>query len=375
MKKILFVMNSLSTGGAEKVLVNILNHLSPEKYDVTLLTVFDNVSESNKLERRVRRKSVIHIKNKYMQGVVYKFFSRICSSSGLYKQLIKDKYDVEIAFLEGLPTKIIAGSSNQKSRKIAWVHIDLKKFRDSDYCFRNIKEQKKCYEKYDKVVAVSEGVKGAFIDRFSPKVCCEVHYNPVDEKEVREKSVCPVNNPPFTKQGFHFISVGRLHRQKGFERLIKAASKLRKMTKADFEVCIVGEGDERSKLEDMIHELGMEDHVKLYGYSNNPYQLMIQADCMVISSYAEGWPLVCIEALILGIPVVSTNITGPQEIIGNGKWGLIVENDTESIANGMFKIMDFQTRDKYRELAETRGKQFKIETTMKAIEELFDEGK
>lgn len=375
MKKILFVMNTLSTGGAEKVLVNILNHLSLEKYDVTLLTVFDNSSESNKLDSKIRRKSAIYIKNKYIQGILYKIFSKMCSPSRLYKWLIKDKYDVEIAFLEGLPTKIIAGSCNQRSRKIAWIHTDLQQFMDSDYCFHNLEEQKRCYEKYNTVVAVSEKVKTAFIDRFHADVCCTVYYNPVDEYEVKKKSLCAANISPFTKPGFHFISVGRLHRQKGYDRLIKAAVKLRKMTKDDFEVCIVGEGTERKKLEDLIHKFKLENYIRLYGYSNNPYSLMVQADCMVISSYTEGWPLACMESLILGVPIISTNVTGPQEIIDNGKWGLMVESNTEAIAEGMLEMMDCQSLGKYRKLAKERGKQFKIETTMKAIEKLIDEDK
>lgn len=371
MKKILFVMNSLSTGGAEKVLVNILNHVSKDNYEITLLTVFNNSSESNILESQVQRKSIVNVQNKYIQGALYKIYSKILSPKQLYSRMIYEKYDIEIAFLEGLPTKIISGSTNQKSKKIAWVHIDLMQFRDSDYCFRNEANQKKCYEKFNEIVSVSCGVKKAFEERFYSNVHTRVLYNPIDEEEVLKKSKMIISGKQAYKtQDFRFVSVGRLHYQKRYDRLIEASDILRKQG-FKFEACIVGEGEEREKLEKMIQKYNLEEYVRLYGYSSNPYQIMAQANCMVISSLAEGFPVVSVEALILGIPVIATNVTGSREALENGKWGIMTENNTEAIAKAMKNMMNPETYGIYCDLAKERGEQFKIKEAVEAIQTMF----
>lgn len=372
MKKIVFVMNSLSTGGAEKVLVNILNYLSKEKYDVTLLTVFDNSSLSNILSPKIKRRSIVYIKNRYCQGIIYKMFSKVLSPEQLYKKIVKEKYDIEIAFLEGLPTKIISGSDNLTSKKIAWVHTDLMSFRDSDYCFENEERQKQSYEKFNEIISVSYGVKQAFEERFHINIDMRVLYNLVDENEVSKKSRMPLTlSSPYKGKGFRFISVGRLHHQKGYERLIEACYILKKQN-IEFEVCIVGDGVQRESLQELIEKRHLSEFVYLYGYTNNPYQLIVQADCMVISSYAEGFPLVAVEALILGIPIISTNVTGPQEVLENGRWGMLTENNIESIAESMKKMIKPKVHEKYMDLARERGQQFKIHEAVEAIENLFD---
>ena len=373
MKRILFLMNSLSTGGAEKVLVNILNYLSREKYEIDFYTVFNNSSESNELTPDIERKCIVKSDNKYIQAICYKIFSKILSANTLYRLMIKNTYDIEIAFLEGLPTKIISGSSQTDSKKIAWVHVDLEKFRGSDYCYRDDGMQISCYKVFDEIISVSQGVKNAFEKRFGNDLYTKVIYNPIDEKEIITKSKVPISGcMPFKSKAFRFIAVGRLHPQKGYERLIAACDILRKNGK-DIELCIVGDGTEKHKLLELIKTRELSDIIHLYGYSANPYQLIKEADAMVLSSYAEGFPLVSVEALILGIPVVATAVTGPMEVLENGKWGILTQDSAEGIAGGMEKIMDKEMYDKYKNLALIRGKQFCVKNSMKEIEKLLDE--
>ena len=126
-KRILFLINTLNGGGAEKVLVDTVNNINPDKFDVTLCTLSDRGIYQNSLKEHVNYKSIDGIfKNKIIKKFFRLFIFRLLSDKYIYRLFIKDNYDVEIAFLEGKPTKILSYSNN--SNKIAWVHLDMWNF-------------------------------------------------------------------------------------------------------------------------------------------------------------------------------------------------------------------------------------------------------
>ena len=147
MKRVLFFLESLSGGGAEKVLSDIVGNLNPEEYQVTVCTVTDGDIYQEKVSCSCTYKSFLEIKN-YNEGglkkvifwlkikMIYNFPAR-----WIYKWFIREKYDIEIAFIEGYATKLIAASSNSKSRKVAWVHTDLLRNAYADKCYLNHKQQ------------------------------------------------------------------------------------------------------------------------------------------------------------------------------------------------------------------------------------------
>lgn len=372
MIKILFFIDSIAGGGAEKVLRNLVNNMDQDKFDITVQTI-DYAPAEKYLRKEVRYKSINRFRNPLLKKM-YQYWIRLCAELKiLYPLYIKDDYDIEVAYLECGPTKIIASSTNKKAVKIAWVHCDLEKkegFTDS------IEKSKKYYEKYDKIVCVSENVKQSFERLFGQDPEPVVLYNVNDEKEILEKAERPV---PFQRKGTGelLVAAGRLTRQKGFDRLIEACRLLRDRGYS-FELWILGEGPERGSLEELIQRYRLDDRISLCGFVENPYPCIKKADILVCSSRYEGMSTVVTEGLILGKAIVTTACTGMDELLGDSEYGVIVEDSIEGICFGIQKLLNSkQLRIQYAESAKSNSKKdsmnSRVETTMLFLQKLFSE--
>lgn len=372
MIKILFFIDSIAGGGAEKVLRNLVNNMDQDKFDITVQTI-DHAPAEKYLRKEVRYKSINRFRNPLLKKM-YQYWIRLCAELKiLYPLYIKDDYDIEVAYLECGPTKIIASSTNKKAVKIAWVHCDLEKkegFTDS------IEKSKKYYEKYDKIVCVSENVKQSFERLFGQDPEPVVLYNVNDEKEILEKAERPV---PFQRKGTGelLVAAGRLTRQKGFDRLIEACRLLRDRGYS-FELWILGEGPERGSLEELIQRYRLDDRISLCGFVENPYPCIKKADILVCSSRYEGMSTVVTEGLILGKAIVTTACTGMDELLGDSEYGVIVEDSIEGICFGIQKLLNSkQLRIQYAESAKSNSKEdsmnSRVETTMLFLQKLFSE--
>jgi glycosyltransferase involved in cell wall biosynthesis len=200
----------------------------------------------------------------------------------------------------------------------------------------------------DAVVAVSKGVADDLIKLTElPQEKVHVIYNPVVTPELFAKADEPLDHPWFEpSEPPVILSVGRLTPAKDYSTLIKAFALVRKEMPA--RLMILGEGEERPKLEALIRDLGLEKDVALPGFVNNPYKYMKHAAVFVLSSQWEGLPTVLIEALALGIPVVSTDCpSGPSEILEGGKWGILVPvGNIEALAKAISnEIVARQTKE------------------------------
>lgn len=380
MKKVMFMTNSLNGGGAEKVLQTLLANLDYCKYDVTLYSmhreniaelnypsrihykvVFDRYTGKNALRRYVRE-FIGKVKGKLFNTVPSKLF---------YALYFHEKYDVEIAFIEGESTKIISGSTNRQSKKYAWVHIDLQQNPWTDFLYQSVEDERAHYEAFDKILCVSESVRSAFLSKYSvspEKVA--VQYNPIDRAEILRKAQLPCEVAGKTM--FRMIAVGRLVNQKGFDRLIKVAAKLRD-DGLQFELLILGEGENRPLLEELIQRLGLENVVYLLGFHTNPYSIMATGDLLVCSSRSEGFSTVVTEGVILGLPVVSTDCAGIREIFGPAQCGVITENSSEDLYAALKKILDApQQLKRFREETARRGEYFSLSNTMRCVESILD---
>jgi glycosyltransferase involved in cell wall biosynthesis len=181
------------------------------------------------------------------------------------------------------------------------------------------------YPKADKIICVSNGVAQELINKYHlPKSKIQVIYNPVVAQDMFKKAEEPLDHPWFQPgQPPIILGVGRLTAQKDFETLIKAFALVR--NKTETRLMILGEGPERTKLEQFVKQLGLENDVSMPGFVDNPYKYMKRSSVFVLSSRWEGLPTVLVEALALGLPVVSTDCpSGPAEILENGKWGRLV---------------------------------------------------
>lgn len=340
MKKVLFFINTLGTGGAEHVLVDIANKLDSKKFDITIKTIYDINVYKNEINDNIKVESYYHSKKNKLIDKVFKkiLYLKIkkYSSDKLYKMMIKNKYDIEIAFLEGLPTKIISGSDNVKSKKIAWVHCDFEINKDSDFFFNSEEEQLQTYKKFDEIYCVSNKAKESFVKRFFIDKNIYTLYNIVDKNKILKKAQEKVE----LSNDFNIITVGRLTKQKGFIRLIESYANIINKLNVKTHLYIIGDGEEKEAIEKKIKERKMEPFVSLLGNQSNPYKYMKNCDLYVCSSYSEGYPLTIVEALTLHLPVFATNCSDFTQMLDNGNFGLIVENNEKSIEEGLVKIIN-----------------------------------
>ena len=261
-----------------------------------------------------------------------------------YTMHIKDGYDIEVAYLECGPTKVIAGSTNKKAKKIAWVHVDFSIAHDRQF----VQKTKKYYYKYDEVVCVSEKCKESFEAYYGNKIKVSVIHNVVDKDEILYKSRKKLPSE-YKKKRFTICNVGRLELQKNHMRLIAAVERLIHEG-YEFDTWILGEGRERIKIEKQIEEGKIEDYVKLFGFQENPYPFMEQADLLVCTSDYEGFSTFVTEGTVLGKPILTTDCSGMHEILDNYPAGIIVENDDNAFYQGLKEALDntafYQTGEK-----------------------------
>jgi glycosyltransferase involved in cell wall biosynthesis len=197
------------------------------------------------------------------------------------------------------------------------------------------------YPYADAVVAVSHGVAEDLITMTGlPMEKVKVIYNPVITPELFAKAEEPLDHPWFRPgEPPVVLGVGRLTQQKDFPTLIRAFALVRKERPA--RLMILGEGEERPKLEALVRELRLEEDVALPGFVDNPYKYMKRAAVFVLSSRWEGFGIVLVEAMALGTPVVATDCpSGPAEILENGKWGhLVPVGEPLHLARAILKIL------------------------------------
>ena len=374
MKNILFFIESLSGGGAEKVLITLLNHLDYSKYSISLLTLVDTgVLKKDVDFSKITYRTIIRQSNnpilKLWYKIKYKLIYHYLPTNIVNRWIIPQKrIDTYIAFTEGYCTKILA---HTPKNKVAWVHIDLKAlpWTINEHIYGNIEEEKAAYHKFDKVVCVSHSVKEVMAQEYGLNNVSTI-YNPIDTTSIlrlsNEDSKIEISN------GFNIISIGRLTYQKGYDLLIPILSKFIKKG-LDIHLYLLGEGSERNRLEQIIQEEKMSNHIHLLGYVKNPYPIMKQMDLFVCSSRSEGYSLVIAEALTLGLPVISMDCSGPNELLDNGKYGILCNNYDD-----LYQVLNSVITDKnyYLDLKEKAAKRkdfFDIHTTMKQIEQLLSE--
>ena len=341
MKKILFFINTLGMGGAEHVLVDIVNNLDPKKFDITIKTIYDNDFYLKDLNSNIKVETFYKTnKNKFIDKLIRKVIHYIIkhfNNKLLYKIFIKRKYDIEVAFLEGIPTKIISNSNNKKSKKISWVHCDFEVNSDSDFYFKNINQQINSYKKFDEIYCASKKAKDAFCNRFNIKNRVFVVYNIVDYKNIRIKSK---DQCELSKNKINLITVGRLNYQKGYIRLIEAINQVHKKVKNKFHLYIIGDGEERQKIEQAIKNNNLDNCVTLLGSQKNPYKYMKNSDVFICSSYSEGASLVILESIALKLPILATDCGDFNDLIKENNVGLVVKNNLDDLVRGLEEILN-----------------------------------
>ncbi len=382
-KSILFVMNTMGRAGAERALIELMKMLDPAKYHVYLYVLIprgelfgelpDYVEVLNKKtdERSILSRSGslfvagCLLKSCFHNGTCKEALERFYrirkmkkgpekkkKAEKILRRMIADgqkelerSFDLAVAYLEG-PATWYTAEKIKAEKKAAFIHVDYSKAGYDKEVDRG------CYEKIEKIFAVSKEVREGFLKEYPEyENRTEIFFNVIDREGILEKSVMEseiIN----AEEGVCILTVGRLSYQKGYDIAIEAAHLLKKQGRK-FHWYVIGEGEERKRLQRQIQEAGLEGVFVLMGAKSNPYPYFRQADLYVCSSRFEGKSIVIEEAQILGKPIVASRCTAIEEQICHGIDGWITEQGAEPLAEAIGILMDHP--EKAREFGERAG--------------------
>lgn len=296
------MINSLEGGGAERVICNLIRTMQ-DRFTANgckvYLILLDDLPEEQQCPS-------------YATKITLDASGKLISSYYQLSQWVKtNKPDLLVSFLtrSNLVTTVIGKQQNIPTVISERVNTSSH-FATSRVGFVSKFLIKLLYPKATRVVPVSQGVMQDLVDNYNvPQSKCTVMYNAYDRSTLLEKSQAAVNDLP-TKP--YMIGIGRLVPNKNFSLLIKAFSK----SASERDLVILGQGPEMNDLKTLAKQLGVESRVHLLGFRENPYPYLVNADYLVSSSNAEGFPNGIAEAMCLGKPVIATNCqSGPAEIL------------------------------------------------------------
>lgn len=356
-KKLLFVIPSLGAGGAEKSLVNLLNLIDAERYEVDLflfstsglfikqLPNFVKVLPKSRTMETFQMPLGKSVKQFLIKGnwivawnrLIFAQIQRRYKNNSLAEQYswryfskaikpLSKEYDAAIGFLEKSSIYFVVDKI-KADKKIGFIHNDY-----NQLCLDKIFD---ChYFKYlSHIATVSDACVAVLRKQFpeyNEKVC--LIRNIVSAELI--KSLASLENPQINPNSI--VSIGRLHSQKGFDLAVQAAAIL-KAKNISFHWYIIGEGSERPHLEALIQQYSLQDCFTLLGLRENPYPYIRQAEVFVQCSRYEGKSIALDEAKILAKPIVVTNFSTAKDQIENGVNGLIVEMNPEALSNGILR--------------------------------------
>lgn len=375
-RKVLFLIESLAGGGAEKVLATLVQHIDKERFDVTVCSISGGGKYEDTIRNIVAYRAILkdskdgNVWEKWLYVLMHHLVYKWLPLSWVYCFFVPQGSDVEVAFVEGFTTKLLSHSTNRRAKKYAWVHIDLHQNHWTKKVYGDLEEEAEAYNQYTELFGVSNTVVSAFYQEF-PEVTVPVEtiYNPIDTHDIQ----CRANESVDLKRGksLLMVTVGRLEPQKSYMRLLRITKKLIE-DGMDVELWILGDGTERKLLEQFVSENKMQERVCLLGFHINPYKYLRQGDLFVCSSLSEGYSTAVTEALILGLPVITTDCSGMAELLKNGECGVITENDEIALCESLKRLLtDKSLLEHYRHKAIERGKEFSIEHLMKPIETIL----
>lgn len=349
-KKILFAAYSLDVGGIETALITLINHLSKtERYDITLVLEKKEGIFLDKLESKVKVITYTPSANKLI------IFRKIAN---LFKRIkftmkYKNKFDFAASYATySLADSFVARTASKNNT--LWVHNNYLDFFEKDIekykeFFNNISAKE-----FKNIIFVSNYDKNNFEENFPElKDRIKVINNLIDYKSILEKANESIDRKKDNE--ITFINVGRHdEKQKRLSRIIEAVEMLKK-DNIKCKVLLVGDGPEKEKYENFVKEKQLEDYIVFLGAQKNPYPYFKISDCFLMSSEYEGYPVVFIESLILGLPIITTDISDSKEDIEN-KYGIVTNKSSENIYKAMktfiqdgIKIEDEFDYKKYNE--------------------------
>lgn len=347
--KILFIINNMKIGGTRSSLINLLHLIPYDKVEAHLLILSPHGPYMSEIDKRVKvlpttrtcewifsNKKDLYGRNKfgkYMFATIHKILGdkiiyRIAASG--YRHLIKENYDAVIGFQEG-DTVNMAALLPGKTH-MCWIHSDYA-YSEKNTGYRSN------FDVMDRIYFVAGAAMKSFDLRFSGyHGKLQVIKNTIDTASILKKSKEQVKDAPFENETIKLVSVGRVAAPKHYIRAIKAAKALNK-TGISFKWIIIGDGDEKDMLEEKIREYGIENQIEFIGSRENPYPYIAMSDALIVTSLYESQPMVILEALTLGIPVLSTDFSSAKEILAGKDYATICKNTDEAVSEAIISMV------------------------------------
>lgn len=378
-KKILIRIGSLRHGGAEKVLINFLKNIPPDKYEIDLLLNLYSGLYIKEVPAWINLHYLIKgemITTNRPKDIPIKAFRVLYQKMFLwlpfllYRFILKNKkYDVEIAGIHGLYKEILS-SPQKNSKKIIWVHNDI--FSIKGYTPKIIRK----FFRFDKILVISNKIRDGMYDlaqNEDEKGTVIKIFNPIDRNETLRKADVEIHNFPFTENLPTFISIGTIFPQKGYDRLLNVHKRLIDEG-LKHQLLIIGDGYDFDAIHDQLKRLGIHETAKMFGFTANPYPYLKKADFYVSSSRHEGFPTVIAEALIFHKPISATYVSGIRDLLQDGRLGNITTNSEEGIYEGMKKFLtDKNVAEEYKKRIEQSELPFTLEKSVEHLQKIIDE--
>lgn len=364
-KKIVFFLFNLGLGGAEQVVVRLSNYLDSQGFKIHILCVTNRNDFEGKLTNNV-------LVTSFGKEKVYQSFLP------LIKFIRKQDFDSFVSNVWPLTFfSVIAGISSKKFlRKLILIeHSHLKEQSEKKSFLFKLFQQLTIgfFHNFSrKIICVSYGVQDDLISKGVKRIKTKVIHNPAYPINGDGEESLNTNSRKWIEEGnLKLISVGNLKSEKNYPNLIKAVEIIKKNSSLKPHLLILGEGPERDNLEAIIKNKNLEKEVNLMGLHSNPLNLVKKADLFILPSNFEGFGVAIVEALSVGITVVSTEcLSGPSEIIKNNEFGYLCKVDDPI---DLARQIKFAVKNKIdAEKLKRRSKDFSIEKIGPIYKELLD---
>ncbi len=356
-KKVLFSLSHFEySNGVSTALRSIIQNIDKEKYEIHILPLYKYDKDFAKPV-----KNMMKVKKGF--GFYFRGFDKIVNFIPgwlLYKKFVKEKFDIEISFQIGAPTRCFASSKNP--HRACWMHT-----------FDEKMKQRKYYEKYPLMVTVARVGRDKLVKAGFQENGCDYCYNIIDEDVIIQKSNLPLDYK--RKHKMVIVTVARMDPDKAYLRYVRTLEKYFNDEKnnQDVEFWLVGGGSEFENVKKFVKEHHMEERVILFGKKDNPYKYIKNADIYFCVSYREGFSTSAQEAAILGIPVMSVNVDGANELIRDAGCGLEVGNSEEAILRALSKAINNETLvEEWKNVATYSKIKFYKFNRIKKLESILD---
>lgn len=369
--KLLFIMPSMGGGGAERVLINLLNQIDFNEYDVDLILLMNKGKLWSNIPKQVTKRN-LGFSPLYLKSLSYIYRIFNLNLFWLLNNKIGGNYDVGISFMDSIFTELLFLKDLNLKKKVTVVHSSYKSYINRS---KFIKGRYKSvmferYKKLDNIICVSNESKKEFIELFGSENNVEVIYNPLNKIDVIKQS--NGERPVEMKSNiFQFVAVGSLIPVKDFELLIRAANLLKK-SGINFQLHILGDGYLKPKLVELIKLFDLDEIVILHGFKENPYIWLKHTDLFIMSSKVEGLPTVLCESIIMEKPVLVPNVPGCREVVGYGEFGIMCERNEVEFFKAMKKcITDPSLIEELKIKAKERSKIFEDKVAIEKYNNIF----